>query len=118
MTSAISDCSVEKCLGFLNIPEDQCGVDQSGDFCVGKAKIATMTINNGLAVKIKGDLVVFGKLLILSSDENDTVKKANFVCQDVFIFGSLEMRNTSFTCNNWWNGSYDKVLNTIKKANS
>ncbi len=99
----LTECGPSRWTDFLTIPDDAMPTHSGEDFdlFVGRSQIARITIKNGTEVTFR-DVVVLGKLIIESSDPENTAIKPKLITRDFFSAGDLSINNISLTGRNFY----------------
>lgn len=114
--SLLVKCDPSRWANFINIADDATfkGSGPEADLFVGRDQSVTLTIDNGTSVQFK-DVVVLGKLLIKSSDLENTAVKAKVVVNDLFCVGNMRVNNVELKSIKFFVGNFSEFRSEVRE---
>lgn len=101
--SVLLQCAPSRWGDFLCIPDNaspSC-LGEDVDLFVGKNQTVTITLKNGTETRFR-DVVVWGELILKSSDPNNINTKPEIIARDFFVPANFTMSNISIKCRNYY----------------
>ena len=98
----LSRCAPSRWGDFLSIPDDATPTrsGENVDLFVGINQRVTITLNNDSETRFR-DVVVWGELILTSSDPQNTALKPQLVARDFFAPGLVKLNNINLKCRNF-----------------
>jgi hypothetical protein len=101
MSSHLAAAGITACMKFYLIDPNEFPneIGPEKDFFVGENQCVTLTIPNGETVRVR-NIVVWGKLILRSSDVENIALKGSLIARDVFFPGCVNTNNICLNCRN------------------
>jgi hypothetical protein len=101
--SLLLQCAPSRWVDFLSISDNPTPTHsgEEVDLFVGKNKKVTLTLTNGTQTQFR-DVVVWGELVLQSSDPQNVAIKPKIIARDFFAPAKLTIGNINVVCGNFY----------------